>query len=478
MVAMPDCDEEYTRLNLDVIEARIAEGVGQLEYEFVFAHDEHGNEIVKFRHCKFYNRTQLHWVGVVHEVLAGTATRAYLPPEIIKLEHWQQPSDHRRRYLTGLALDCFQNPNNDRNSHYLAREMLYTGRYKSAYQEFERHIAMNGWFTEATQSILFQGECAFYLGNEDLAVKKWHEAIARDSSRREPWMRLAHHFHKKDDKQRAAAYAMAATTIPWSDFYANNANHYRHEPHEILYWALWWLGDRKGSFEHWKKARDFFPENEKYRRDSVYYLDFLNPKVSIVIPTLGREEQLTNLVNSLPETTGWTNFEVIVERDSFEDRSGAPKTVKKGVDRSTGDFVCFLGNDCRPEKGFLRRALEKMYQSFPYADGLVGLNDGIWTKGELATHWLASKRLLPHLDGEFFHTGYHHAGCDNELTGRCQLMGKYVWAEDARIAHDHPVKKGWHDVDKVHELAYSRVREDRELLKQRARQFGFEHLLV
>jgi glycosyltransferase involved in cell wall biosynthesis len=478
MVAMPDCDEEYTRFDLDAVQAKINEGVGQLEYEFVFAHDEHGNEIVKFRHCKFYNRTQLHWVGVVHEVLAGTATRAYLPPEIIKLEHWQQPSDHRRRYLTGLALDCFQNPNNDRNSHYLAREMLYTGRYKSAYQEFERHIAMNGWFTEATQSVLFQGECAFYLGNEDLAVKKWHEAIARDSSRREPWMRLAHHFHKKDDKQRAAAYAMAATTIPWSDFYANNANHYRHEPHEILYWALWWLGDRKGSFQHWQKARDFFPENEKYRRDSVFYLDFLNPKVSIVIPTLGREEQLTNLVNSLPETTEWTNFEVIVERDSFEDRSGAPKTVKKGVDRSTGDFVCFLGNDCRPEKGFLRRALEKMYQSFPYADGLVGLNDGIWTKGELATHWLASKRLLPHLDGEFFHTGYHHAGCDNELTGRCQLMGKYVWAEDARIAHDHPVKKGWHDVDKVHELAYSRVREDRELLKQRARQFGFDHLLV
>jgi glycosyltransferase involved in cell wall biosynthesis len=478
MVAMPDCDEEYTRFDLDAIQAKINEGVGQLEYEFVFAHDEHGNEIVKFRHCKFYNRTQLHWVGVVHEVLAGTATRAYLPPEIIKLEHWQQPSDHRRRYLTGLALDCFQNPNNDRNSHYLAREMLYTGRYKSAYQEFERHIGMNGWFTEATQSIIFQGECAFYLGNEDLAVKKWHEAIARDSSRREPWMRLAHHFHKKDDKQRAAAYAMAATTIPWSDFYANNANHYRHEPHEILYWALWWLGDRKGSFEHWQKARILFPENEKYRRDSVFYLDFLNPKVSIVIPTLGREDKLTDLVNSLQETTGWANFEVIVERDSLENRAGAPKTLRKGVDRSTGDFVCFLGNDCRPEKGFLRRALEKMYQSFPYADGLVGLNDGIWTKGELATHWLASKRLLPHLDGEFFHTGYHHAGCDNELTGRCQLMGKYVWAEDARIVHDHPVKLGWDKADEVHTLAYSRVQEDRDLLRQRARQFGFEHLLV
>lgn len=478
MVAMPDCDEEYTRLDLDAVQAKIAEGVGQLEYEFVFAHDEHGNEIVKFRHCKFYDRTKLHWVGVVHEVLSGTATRAYLPPGTVKLEHWQQPSDHRRRYLTGLALDCFQNPTNDRNSHYLAREMLYTGRYKSAYQEFERHIGLKGWFTEATQSVIFQGECAQRLGNEALAVQKWHEAIARDSSRREPWLRLAQHFHRKNDAQRTAAYAAASLTIPWSDFYANNANHYRHEPHELLYWALWWLGDKQGSFEHWKKARDFFPENEKYRRDSIFYLDFLNPKVSIVIPTLGREEQLTNLVNSLPETTGWENFEVIVKRDSFENRSGVPKMVKKGVEESRGGFVCFLGNDCVPEKGFLRRALEQMYRSFTYGDGLVGLNDGIWAKGEIATHWLASKKLLPSLDGEFFHTGYHHAGCDNELTGRCQLLGKYAWAGDARLTHNHPVKHGWDKADEVHKLAYSRVEDDRKLLKARAAKFGFSHLLV
>lgn len=478
MVAMPDCDEEYTRLDLDIIESKIDQGAEQLEYEFVFAHDEHGNEVIKFRHCKFYNRTKMHWVGVVHEVLVGDAPRTYLPPEIIKLEHWQQPSDHRRRYLTGLALDCFQNPQNDRNSHYLAREMLYTGRYKSAYQEFDRHIRMNGWFTEATQSIIFQGDCSLYLGNEKLAVEKWHEAAIRDCSRREPWMRLAHNAYKKGDAAHAAAYASAALGIPWTDFYTNNAAHYRHEPHEILYWALWVLGDKKNSFEHWKKAVDFFPTSEKFRRDSIFYIDFLNPKVSIVIPTLGREEQLKKLVDSLPSLTEWTNFEVIVKQDSFENRSGAPKMVKQGVDESTGDFVCFLGNDCRPQKGFLRRAIEAMYRNFPLGDGLIGLNDGFWRKGEIATHWLGSKKLLPHLGGEFFHTGYSHAGCDNELTGRCQLLGKYAWAEDAKIDHDHPTTKGQAAADYVHHLAYTKVKEDRELLKRRAEQFGFSHLLV
>lgn len=478
MVAMPDCDEEYTKLDLDTVCKAIDRGVEQLEYEFVFAHDAQGNEIVKFRHCKFYDRRKLRWVGVVHEVLAGSATRDYFPPSVVKLEHWQQPSDHRRRYLTGLALDCLRNPKNDRNSHYLARELMYTKRYRSAFSEFQRHLTLGGWPAEATQSLIFQGECLEHLGDTPGAVRKWHEAISRDTSRREPWIRLAQISYRAGDAQRTAAYALAATTIPWTDFYANNENHYRHEPHEMLYWAFWWLGDQRRSFEHWSKAREYLPTSPKYRKDSIFYLDFLNPKVSIVIPTLGRQEQFADLYRSLENLTGWANFEIVVEYDSFENRVGVPKLVKNAVERATGDFVCFLGNDCRPKPAFLRRALEAMFQNFDSADGLVGLNDGIWPKGEIATHWLASKKLLPMLGGEFFHTGYSHAGCDNELTARCQLAGRYVWAKEAQIVHDHPARLGWSKVDEVHKLAYSRVEEDRALLRQRAEIFGFSHLLV
>lgn len=479
MVAMPDCDEEYTRLDLGTINKAIQDGGEQLEYDFVYAHDAEGRDLIVFRHCKFYDRRKLKWVGVVHEVLQGEAKRLYLQPDVIKLEHWQQPSDHRRRYLTGLALDCFLNPSNDRNSHYLARELLYTGRFKSAYAEFERHLTLKGWPAEAAQSVIFQGDCLMSLGDTPSATAKWHEAIVRDSGRREAWMRLAWHYYRTKDAQRAACYAKAATTIPWADFYANNAAHYRQEPHEILYWALWHLGDRRGSYEHWQQALAFSPENPTFQRDRQFYLDFINPKVSIIIPALGREAETKKLADSLTaDLTGWGNIEVLVEWDSFEHRQGCPKTLKKAVEKSTGDFVCFLGNDCEPEQDFLRRALEVMYASFPQADGLVGLNDGIWQKGELATHWLASKKLLPLLDGEFFHTGYAHVGCDNELTARCQLAGKYAWAEKAKLKHNHPVKIGWDKLDPVHTLAYANVEADRALLRERAARMGFSHLLV
>ena len=81
------------------------------------------------------------------------------------------------------------------------------------------------------------------------------------------------------------------------------------------------------------------------------------------------------------------------------------------------------------------------------------------------------------LDGEFFHTGYKHIGCDNELTERCRMAGKYFWAEDAEVYHDHPVQTGFkrEDMDDVYRLAYDppNVEHDRQLLQQRAEIFGF-----
>jgi tetratricopeptide (TPR) repeat protein len=199
------------------------------------------------------------------------------------------------------------------------------------------------------------------------------------------------------------------------------------------------------------------------------------PKVSIVIPTLGREDKLLRLLSKIKENANYPDYEVIVEPDSFDNRQGVPTLVKRGVEKAKGDLIMYLGNDCIPEKNFLLYAVLKMMRDFPDMDGLVGLNDGYWTS-EFATHWLASKKLLPLLDGEFFHTGYHHLGCDNELTERTRQMGKFVWCEEARVYHDHPIQDGFKQpVDEVYQIAYDATakEEDEKLLKARSEKYGF-----
>ncbi len=676
-VAMPDCDEEYTRFDLDAINNAISSGFGQLEYNFVFAHDEYGAEMVKFMHCKFYDRTKLHWQGIIHEVLQGSAVGRFIDEDKLKLEHWQNPSQNRGHYLNGLALDCFLNPNNDRNSHYFGRELLYKGRFHSAIKEFHRHIGMKGWQQERAQSMVYIGDCKAALGDQESALDWYHRAFVSDGSRREPLIRLAEHFYRVGDRQKTAAFTAAALTVPWSRFYGNRMDHYTHQPHEMMYWALWDL-DREASKKHWEQAIAHQPLNAKLINACQFYLEpalnldafrdairskkhfafvkigdgeeqcmfnrqgqtcdgqmyskalgaclrenyaqmagkyhvvhwaqqdlvnlilhrkpndlhklkafwgeirrsksikvFIGPKrlewvktflkcefievpeqnafdeidrvmvdfrpyfransiamfscgpaakvmiarvlkvpgtvtcldcgsafdpicgiesrteqychtelreryadwfkedaqpgVSICIPTLGRENQLQQLLTIIPRTTLYPNFEIVIERDSFENRQGVAITLKRAVDRAKNNLILFLGNDCIPKTGFLKEAVSQFREP-----SLVALNDCFW-KGQIATHWLASKSILPMLGGEFFHSGYHHVGCDNELTSRCIQMGLYSYCEKAIVEH-RTAAQGQVEHDEVSRIAWEpkEVEKDRALLAARSKEIGFE----
>lgn len=652
VVAMPDCDEVWTRLNIDVVNAAIRNGIERFEYNFVFSHDQYGNEVVKFLHSKFYDRRKVHWEGIVHEVLMGDSKTQFFDEQFMKLEHFQNPATNRGGYLPGLALDCFQNPEKDRNSHYFGRELMFTNRFKSAIKELERHVLMDKWLPEKAQSVIYIGDCWFYLGDVQKSLEHYFKAYVLDGSRREALLRIANLYFKRNDYQRTAAFAAASLTIPWNGFYSNLMSDYTFEPHQLLYWALWWLGDRTGSKEHWEKAFNYSPFNPKYIGDGQFYQEYkdsgidgwmrydeccwlyemakkmtticevgswkgrsthallsgckqgtvtavdtfkgsagedwahreakqegdpiftqfianvgkfnhlevhratsleaasaypdkcfdmvfidadhnyeavkadikawlpkarlliaghdyieewsgvkraihetvglpecgayslwykwlVNPKVTIVLPTLGRPEKLQRCLTLIRQNAGYSNYEVIVKCDEFPPHNrGVPLLVKEAVAESTGELVMYLGNDCVPQKDFLLYAVLDMARWFPDLDGMVGLNDGYW-KGECATHWLASKKLLTYLGGEFFHTGYFHAGCDNELTERCRLINKYGWSERAFVGHDHPVVTGFkpEQLDEVHRVGYAdrRLEHDRCLLLERARQFGFKY---
>ena len=66
---MPDCDEIFTKLDIDIIQGEIDNGAEQLEYNFVFSHDIYGNEAIKFTHSKAYDRRRLKWTNIIHEIL-------------------------------------------------------------------------------------------------------------------------------------------------------------------------------------------------------------------------------------------------------------------------------------------------------------------------------------------------------------------------------------------------------------------------
>lgn len=164
-------------------------------------------------------------------------------------------------------------------------------------------------------------------------------------------------------------------------------------------------------------------------------------KVSIIIPIIRPEKarrciQAIKINSGIPES----DYEIISEVDHA--RIGCPKMVNKLVKRTQNDIVCFLGDDCVPQKDFLKNALDYMGR-LPDRWGLVGFRHvRAKQKNYMPYHWMGHKKLLPHLDGVFFHEGYRHFFCDFELWLRSNNLGRYIYADNAHLIHDNVTSTG------------------------------------
>lgn len=273
-ICTPDCDEAWTNLDIDRINALIDEGYGKFFIDFVFAHHADGTPAVEFcADTRFYDKTKVTWKGIIHETMqhAQDLKTLRLPKSVAYLEHYQNAETDRSKYLAGLAWACHMEPDNDRNCHYFARELMYKGRYRSAIKEFQRHIDMNRWQNERGQSMMFMGNCYDYLGQGDKALEWWHRAFDLNVCRREPLLEIAHYWKKNNAFSATAAYAAAAMEIPENEFYGNRVCNYTYEPHYLMYWAKGWTGDIQSARKHLLKCLEYHPKDPTFINDMQYY---------------------------------------------------------------------------------------------------------------------------------------------------------------------------------------------------------------
>lgn len=490
MIATPDCDEVYTKFNIDEINKVIEEGARQLEYNFVFSHDANGNELIKFRHCKFYNRKKLKWTGVIHEVLTPIDTMdqmlpVFLGEDIIKLEHWQNEKTNRTHYLTGLAYDCFMNPENDRNAHYFGRELFYRGYNESAIAQLKKHIDMNMWPTERSQSMIFIGDCYMNLEDKDEAFKYYNMAIDIEGNRREPFMKMAEYYFRAGKPDQTISYLNAALSIKGGDFYANYQPYYENLPHELMYWALWQKEAHTAAKAHFDVCMGYQPFNPKYLFDMRFFYDL--PKIDFIIPTLGRKEGLERCVNSIKklnypqekiniyvvsdntETGHYDNLykDTGIKVVSTQIGMTVPNKLKLGVELGEGDWIVYASNDIEFEPDSIISALKTAWDNskkfMAFNTGIIGPD-----KGNICEHFMIRHDLIEKLGGEIFDTEFHHVGVDNLLHAKLERMNQFMRCERAIVKHYHFSRTG-EEMDEVYKIAWNEedVRKDRELLEKK-----------
>lgn len=174
-------------------------------YFYSWSHHPDGSPANSFWYDKIHTRDGFRWVKPVHEILRYLENPEKSPEKQqyfkFELHHWPDPTKSRSQYLPLLEQSVREEPNDDRNSHYLGREYMFYGKHEKAIEELKRHLSLESarWNEERAASMRFIGRSYAGLGNFAEALTWFKKATEEAPKSREPWFELLRHcYHMKE----------------------------------------------------------------------------------------------------------------------------------------------------------------------------------------------------------------------------------------------------------------------------------------
>lgn len=178
-------------------------------YKYVWSWKDDGSEGLVYGGDKIHSRHGYYWKHPVHEVLrcSGEEKQEWIGLEI---HHFPDHTKSRSQYLDLLKLAVEEDPEDDRNAHYYARDLMFAGRNEEAAKEFKRHLSLPRaiWKPERSASMLYLADI------EPENTEQWLlDAHAEDPARREPIVKLAMYYFARDQWEPAITWARKAVSI-------------------------------------------------------------------------------------------------------------------------------------------------------------------------------------------------------------------------------------------------------------------------
>lgn len=237
------------------------------KYDYIWSFDKYGNPAVNFYQEKIHVRNGYSWVNAVHEVLkCNLDNEKVITIDGITLKHYPDCKKSRGSYLPLLELAVKEDPDNDRNMHYLGREYMYYNRYDDAIYTLRKHLEMKNskWDAERCASLRFISRCYKLKGNFDLAIKYGLLSIAECPYFREPYLETAFAYYVKGNFDYALYYLKLCLLINGnSKIYINEPMCYDGTAEDLAAVCEYYLGNYNSALEYVNKALLIDPENER-----------------------------------------------------------------------------------------------------------------------------------------------------------------------------------------------------------------------
>ena len=245
----------------------------QARYKYVWSFAPDGSEGTVFYQDKIHAREGFDWVNPVHEVVrwteAGEPVRTLA--EGVQLNHYPDENKSRAQYLPLLELAVEENPQNDRNMHYLGREYMYRREWDKCIATLRRHLALPTatWRDERCASYRYMARAYEAKGNAYQQERCLLFAAAEAPHLREPWLDLARYGYAHQDWETVLFSCQRALKIyDRPRTYITEAASYGPLPWDLLSLACWNLGLRKRALQAVHEALRLAPEDERLRKNA------------------------------------------------------------------------------------------------------------------------------------------------------------------------------------------------------------------
>lgn len=264
-----DLDEVFAPGWRRALEAAWRPSVAQASYRYIWSFNSDGSEGVVFWIEKAHKRHGFQWTHPVHEVLTwkgpGEKGMTVLADGVL-LKHYPDASKSRGQYLPLLELSVQEDPDDDRNMHYLGREYLYKGQWQRCIETLTHHLAMERavWIDERCASMRYIAQAYLALGDNKQAKIWYLRAVAEAPHLREPWLDFAKFAYINQDwylliwlteqalaiKDRPKTYITAADS--WSSL-----------PYDLSSIGYYYIGKYDAALECVDKAIQLDPKNRR-----------------------------------------------------------------------------------------------------------------------------------------------------------------------------------------------------------------------
>lgn len=189
-----DLDEVFKAGWRMEVEKAWSKGNNRLRYIYNWRIDENDKPKISFYGEKIHSRVGYKWVHPVHEILQfdGNNEKMELTDNVI-LNHYPDSTKSRNSYLPLLELSVLEDPEDDRNMHYLGREYMYYSRWNECIDTLIKHLKLPRavWKDERCASMRFISRSYVNLGRYDEARIWLEKAIKEAPYLREPYVEMA-----------------------------------------------------------------------------------------------------------------------------------------------------------------------------------------------------------------------------------------------------------------------------------------------